>query len=87
MHTHCNSLQVSVTRSISVVLVWRTDGLRNGYIYIYARTVLIVLKKQPLNFIVDLPETVQFRRISGTPTTSNDLIKKLTNIELSQIKV
>lgn len=57
------------------------------YIYIYARTVLIVLKKQPLNFIVDLPETVQFRRISGTPTTSNDLIKKLTNIELSQIKV
>lgn len=76
MHTHCNSLQVSVTRSISVVLVWRTDGLRNGYIYIYiyARTVLIVLKKQPLNFIVDLPETVQFRRISGTPTTSNDLI-------------
>lgn len=54
---------------------------------IYARTVLIVLKTQPLDFIVDLPETVQFRRISGTPTTSNDLIKKLTNIELSQIKV
>lgn len=54
---------------------------------IYARTVLIVLKTQPLNFIVDLPETVQLRRISGTPTTSDDLIKKLTNIELSQIKV
>lgn len=59
-----------------------------GYVMdIYARTVLIVLKTQPLNFIVDLPETVQFRRISGTPTTSNDLIKRLTNIELSQIKV
>lgn len=83
MHTHCNSLQVSVTRS---QLFWYGGPI--GYVMdIYARTVLIVLKTQPLNFIVDLPETVQFRRISGTPTTSNDLIKKLTNIELSQIKV